>query len=65
MALEGGKTMSLSKEHDLHRRRKSLNIGLGLSLAGFVVLVLVLTMVKVTSNGFEFPENLSPPTEQE
>lgn len=57
--------MALHKEHDLHRRKKSLNRGVGLSLAGFVILVLVLTMVKVTSNGFEFPDNLSPPSEQE
>ncbi|CUH75506.1 hypothetical protein TRM7557_00421 [Tritonibacter multivorans] len=50
--------MSLRKEHELHTRRKGRNVGVGLLLAGFVVLVLALTMVKVTSNGFQFPANL-------
>lgn len=51
--------MALHKEHELHRRRMGRNVGLGLVLAGFVVLVLALTMVKVTSNGFQFPSELS------
>ena len=55
--------MSLRKEHELHRRKKSLNTGVGLVLAGFVVLVLLLTMVKVTSNGFQFPAELTTATQ--
>ncbi|MQY43108.1 cytochrome C oxidase assembly protein [Epibacterium sp. SM1969] len=51
--------MALHKEHELHHRRRGRNVGLGLVLAGFVVLVLSLTMVKVTSNGFQFPSELS------
>lgn len=54
--------MSLRKEHELHGRRKGRNIGVGLLLASFVVLVLALTMVKVTSNGFQFPTNLAGQT---
>ncbi len=48
--------MALKKEHDLHKRRFGRNMGVGLLLGGFVVLVLALTMVKVTSNGFQFPQ---------
>ncbi len=51
--------MALHKEHELHRRRRGRNVGLGLVLGGFVILVLSLTMVKVTSNGFQFPSELS------
>lgn len=47
--------MALRKEHDLHKRRFGRNLGVGLLLGSFVVLVLALTMVKVTSNGFQFP----------
>ncbi len=54
--------MALRKEHDLHRRRAGRNVGLGLLLGAFVVLVLALTMVKVTSNGFQFPSELSQGT---
>ncbi len=51
--------MALHKEHELHKRRFSRNVGLGLILGAFVVLVLALTMVKVTSNGFQFPSELA------
>jgi len=51
--------MALKKEHDLHKRRFGRNMGVGLLLGGFVVLVLALTMVKVTSNGFQFPQTQS------
>ena len=51
--------MSLNKEHDLHKRRFGRNMGVGLLLGSFVVLVLALTMVKVTSNGFQFPQTQS------
>lgn len=51
--------MSLRKEHELHNRRKGRNIGVGVLLGAFVVLVLALTMVKVTSAGFQFPQNLT------
>ncbi len=39
--------MSLTQEHELHRRRLSRNIGLGAVLAVFVVLVFGLSFVKV------------------
>jgi hypothetical protein len=59
MDWEAGKPMALNKEHDLHKRRFGRNLGVGLLLASFVVLVLALTMVKVTSNGFQFPQTQS------
>lgn len=45
--------MSLSKQHELHRRRRGRNIGVGLSLAALIVIVLGLTVVKVTRGGLE------------
>jgi ABC-type transporter Mla subunit MlaD len=48
--------MALRKEHEIHKRRSGRNIGVGVLLAAFVVLILALTMVKVTSNGFSFPD---------
>lgn len=51
--------MSLSKQHELHRRRRGRNIGVGLSLAALIVIVLGLTVVKVTRGGLE----LQPATE--
>ncbi len=51
--------MSFKPQHELHRRRFGRNLGVGLSLAGFVVLVLALTIVKVTSDGFQFPQTRS------
>ena len=47
--------MSLSKQHDLHKRRYGRNLGLGLVLAGFVALVFGLTVVKVTNDDFKVP----------
>lgn len=51
--------MSLSKEHDLHRRRKGRNFGVGLLLGGFVVLVMAVTVVKVGSPDFKFPDTVA------
>ncbi|THH37251.1 cytochrome C oxidase assembly protein [Aliishimia ponticola] len=48
--------MALSKEHELHQRRKGRNIGVGLLLVGFIVLVFSLTFVKVTRGDFELPK---------
>ena len=48
--------MALNKEHELHKRRFGRNFGVGVLLAAFVVLIMALTMVKVTSNGFKFPQ---------
>ncbi|MCT4558686.1 MAG: hypothetical protein N4A61_11610 [Pelagimonas sp.] len=45
--------MSLVKEHELHKRRRSRNIGLGIVLAGLIAIVFGLTVVKVTRGGFE------------
>ncbi len=48
--------MSLSRQHELHKRRYSRNFGLGIVLAGFVALIFGLTVVKVTSEDFAMPE---------
>ena len=47
--------MSLSRQHDIHKRRFSRNLGLGLVLAGFVALVFGLTVVKVSNEDFALP----------
>ncbi len=46
--------MSLSKQHEIHQRRKGRNIGVGLLLVALIVIVLGLTVVKVTRGGLEF-----------
>lgn len=45
--------MSLTKQHELHARRKTRNIGLGLTLAAFVAIVLGMTVVKISSPSFQ------------
>jgi len=40
--------MPLTREHELHIRRKGRNVGLGLVLAALIGLVFGLTVVKVT-----------------
>ncbi|WP_306115475.1 MULTISPECIES: hypothetical protein [unclassified Roseovarius] len=47
--------MSLSKQHEMHKRRFSRNMGLGLVLAGFVALVFGLTIAKVSDDEFAVP----------
>ena len=47
--------MALSREHELHHRRKGRNIGVGLMLAGLIGLVFALTFVKITGGDFEPP----------
>ena len=47
--------MSLSRQHEIHKRRFSRNLGLGLVLAGFVTLVFGLTVVKVSNEDFALP----------
>lgn len=54
MVWEAGE-MSLSKQHEMHRRRFSRNMGLGLVLAGFVALVFGLTIAKVSDDDFAVP----------
>lgn len=49
--------MSLSKQHEIHKRRFSRNLGLGLVLAGFVALVFGLTVVKVSNDDFAVPRS--------
>jgi hypothetical protein len=44
--------MSLSRQHEMHKRRFSRNLGLGLVLAGFVALVFGLTIAKVSDDDF-------------
>lgn len=50
--------MPLTREHELHKRRRGLNTGVGLVLGGFVVLVFLLTFVKITGQSMQFPDNL-------
>lgn len=45
--------MSLSKQHELHKRRKGRNIGVGLVLAAFITIIFGLTYVKVTRGGLQ------------
>ncbi|MBP0481326.1 hypothetical protein [Sagittula salina] len=45
--------MSIAREHDLHKRRKSRNVGLGLTLAAFIMIVFGMTMVKVSRGDFD------------
>lgn len=47
--------MSLSRQHELHKRRFSRNLGLGLVLVGFVALIFGLTVVKVSTDDFTMP----------
>ena len=44
--------MSLSKQHEMHKRRYSRNVGLGLVLGAFVLLIFGLTYVKITNENF-------------
>ena len=57
MGLGAGR-MSLSKQHELHKRRFSRNLGLGLVLAGFVALVFGLTIAKVSNDDFAVPSQV-------
>ena len=43
----------------MHKRRKGRNIGVGLLLGALIVIVFGLTYVKVTSQGFQAPAELS------
>ncbi|EBA09153.1 hypothetical protein [Sagittula stellata] len=45
--------MSITREHDLHKRRKSRNIGVGLALGAFIVIVFGMTVVKVERGDFQ------------
>jgi len=47
--------VSLSKQHELHERRKGRNRAVGLLLVGFIVLIMALTFVKVAQGDFEMP----------
>ncbi len=47
--------MSLSRQHEMHKRRFSRNLGLGLVLAAFVALVFGLTIAKVSNDDFAVP----------
>ena len=49
--------MSLSKQHEIHKRRFGRNLGLGLVLAGFVALVFGLTIAKVSNEDFAVPSS--------
>ncbi len=43
--------MPITREHDLHRRRRSRNVGVGLTLVAFIALVFALTVAKVQRGG--------------
>ncbi|MCL3880887.1 hypothetical protein [Marivita sp. GX14005] len=47
--------MSLSKQHELHSRRRGRNIGVGLVLVALIAIVFGLTVVKVTRGDYETP----------
>lgn len=52
--------MSLVRESETHKRRRSLNRAVGIVLVSFVALVFALTVVKVTSGDLQFqPAGLS------
>lgn len=51
--------MSLSKQHELHKRRFGRNLGVGLMLAAMIAIVFGLTVVKVTRGDFETPATQS------
>lgn len=51
--------MSLTKQHEIHARRKGRNIGVGLVLAAFIAIIFGLTVVKVTSDNFQLPATQS------
>lgn len=41
--------MALNREHDIHRRRLSVNVGVGLTLVAFVALIFGITVVKIAN----------------
>jgi hypothetical protein len=41
--------MPLTKDHDLHKRRLSMNVGVGLVLLALVALVFGITVVKIAN----------------
>jgi len=45
--------MTLSRQHEVHKRRFSRNLGLGLVLAAFVALIFGLTVAKVSDDEFQ------------
>lgn len=47
--------MALSREHEIHTRRRGRNVGTGLLLVSFIALIFALTFVKVTSEDFQVP----------
>ena len=51
--------MAITKEHELHKRRRSRNWGLGLVLMAFGAIVFGMTIVKVGSS--DFGRNTSAP----
>jgi ABC-type transporter Mla subunit MlaD len=48
--------MSLKPTHELHHRRFGRNLGVALVLGLLIAVIFGLTVVKVTSNGFQFPQ---------
>lgn len=55
--------MALSREHELHTRRRGRNVGTGILLASFIALIFALTFVKVTSEYFQVPSMNSEVTQ--
>ncbi len=52
--------MAFREEHELHKRRWGRNLGLGVVLAVFVSLVFGLTIVKVSQNPIQLPNQAQP-----
>lgn len=50
--------MSLKPTHELHNRRFGRNLGVALVLLALIAVIFGLTVVKVTSNGFQFSSSV-------
>ncbi|MFP4274119.1 MAG: hypothetical protein ACLFRU_03765 [Paracoccaceae bacterium] len=48
--------MSITRTHDLHRRRLGRNVGLALSLVVFIAVIFGLTVVKVSRGEYTPPK---------
>lgn len=44
--------MGLTREHELHQRRRGRNLGVGLVLAALIVIIFGMTMVKIGRGDF-------------
>jgi hypothetical protein len=62
--------MAFQRDHELHKRRLSMNVGVGLTLGAFVALIFGITVVKIAGGslmeGYDYQPRASmlPVTEQ-